>query len=84
MSFTNLALETNWGAGEWPEHVEVSHEGVRGSGRRYIPEHTYHPEIAGTAYHSAIMCSACKYPIDEVTVYCPHCGARLEGVSHGD
>lgn len=47
------------------------------------PERTYHPERVGTAYHSALMCSACKYSLDEVTVYCPHCGARLEGVSHG-
>lgn len=44
------------------------------------PERTYHPERIGTAYHSALMCSACKYPLDDVTIYCPHCGARLEGV----
>lgn len=46
-------------------------------------DRTYHPERIGTAYHSALMCSACKHPLGEVTVYCPHCGARLESVSHG-
>ena len=46
------------------------------------PEHdrTYHPERVGTAYRSAIVCSECKRRLDEVTLYCPHCGARLEGV----
>ncbi len=46
------------------------------------PEHdrTYHPKIVGTAYHSVIVCSECKHRLDEVTIYCPNCGARLEGV----
>lgn len=46
------------------------------------PEHdrTYHPERIGTAYRSAIVCSECKRRLDEVTLYCPHCGARLEGI----
>lgn len=44
------------------------------------PERTYHPERIGTAYRSAIVCSECKRPLDEVTLYCPHCGARLEGI----
>lgn len=80
MSWTNLLLGHNWPSGEWPEYVEVSHEGVRDPGRRYVPERTYHPKRVGTSYHTSIMCSSCKHPLDEVTVYCPHCGARLEGV----
>lgn len=43
-------------------------------------ERTYHPERISTAYHSAIECSECKHRLDEVTIYCPYCGARLEGV----
>lgn len=43
-------------------------------------ERTYHPDRFGTAYHSAIVCSECKHRLDEVTLYCPNCGARLEGV----
>ncbi len=39
MSHTNLALGANWD-GEWPEYVEVSHEGA-GDGRRYVPERTW-------------------------------------------
>lgn len=49
-------------------------------GAFYVKERTYHPERVSTAYHSSIECSECKYPLDEVTIYCPHCGARLEGV----
>ena len=40
MSFTNLVLGGNWGPGEWPEFVEVSH----GSGEvavRYVPEDNF-------------------------------------------
>lgn len=48
--------------------------------RRYVPERTYHPDRVSTAYHSAIECSECKHLLDEVTIYCPNCGARLEGV----
>lgn len=43
-------------------------------------ERTYHPERVSTAYNSAIVCSECKRRLDEVTIYCPNCGARLEGV----
>lgn len=43
-------------------------------------ERTYHPERISTVYHSAIECSECKHRLDDVTIYCPYCGARLEGV----
>ena len=46
----------------------------------YVPERTYHPKRISTAYHSVIVCSECKHRLDEVTIYCPNCGARLEGV----
>lgn len=39
MSHTNLLLGGNWDAGEWPEWVDVGHEGARDS-RRYVPERT--------------------------------------------
>lgn len=45
-------------------------------------ERTYHPERVSTAYHSAIVCSECKHRLDEVTLYCPFCGSRLEGIGH--
>lgn len=35
MSYTNLVLGGNWD-GDWPEYVEVSHEGAR-DGVRYAP-----------------------------------------------
>ena len=49
MSFTNLMLGHNWGSGEWPEYVLVSHEGAVDD-VRYVPERTCHDlggEIAG-------------------------------------
>lgn len=41
MSFTNLTLQ-RWD-GEWPEYIEVSHEGT-GDLMRYVPERTCHYE----------------------------------------
>lgn len=37
MSHTNLILGHNWEPSEWPDHVDVSHEGTR-DGVRYVPE----------------------------------------------
>lgn len=45
-----------------------------------VKERTCHPERVSTAYHSAIVCSECKHRLDEVTLYCPFCGSRLEGI----
>lgn len=37
MSHTNLLLGHNWEPSEWPDHVDVSHEGTT-DGVRYVPE----------------------------------------------
>lgn len=37
MLHTGLVLGDNWSADEWPESVDVMHEGV-GDRRRYVPE----------------------------------------------
>ena len=88
MSFTNLTLQC-WD-GEWPEFIEVSHDGT-GDLMRYVPERTceffYDKKMAEYA------CSACgervsgSNPDDEYEVsplavlesfeYCPNCGARV-------
>lgn len=44
MSHTNLVLGGNWGKGEWPEFVDVGHEGSS-DGRRYLPQRT--PRVRG-------------------------------------
>ena len=40
MAHTNLLLGTNWSADEWPESVDVMHEGA-GNSLKYVPERTY-------------------------------------------
>lgn len=41
MSFAKLTLGHQWCADEWPEYVEVDHNGGMGDGpRRYVPEST--------------------------------------------
>ena len=74
MPFTNLALGTNWPRDEWPEHVDVMHEGACDS-LRYVPERTCSPSqgrrIDGT---TQLYCSECGY---EVVNYCPICGAKV-------
>lgn len=42
MSHTNLVLGHNWRQGEWPEHIDVSHQrdGHDARARRYVPERT--------------------------------------------
>lgn len=39
MSHTNLVLGSNWGPSEWPEYVDVSHDGERG-GVKYVSKRT--------------------------------------------
>ena len=39
MSYTNLLLGGNWPRGEWPDHVEVGHEG-EACCKAYVPERT--------------------------------------------
>ncbi len=92
MSHTNLALGANWD-GEWPEYVEVSHEGAD-DGRRYVPERTcrnraddYNKIIGKGTY--GFVCSECGYnePMNDVletlclqlfdASYCRSCGAEV-------
>ncbi len=74
MSFAKLTLGHQWRAEEWPEHVEVNHNGGRGDGpRRYVPERTCRAvgdEISGG-------CSECRGWLDPECSYCPSCGARV-------
>lgn len=90
MSFTNLSLQ-RWD-GEWPEYIEVSHEGI-GDLMRYIPDCTARLEY--DEVHGCNVCTGCgeRYEhgmymavTDDDFIaykpmrYCPACGARLEGV----
>ena len=90
MSFTNLSLQ-RWG-GEWPEYIEVSHEGI-GDLMRYIPDCTARLEY--DEVHGCNVCTGCgeRYEhgmymavTDDGLIaykpmrYCPACGARLEEV----
>lgn len=84
MSFTNLVLGTNWGAGEWPEHVEVSHEGMRDSGLSYVPERTcsISYEYDGVPFFHPIHVHelTCGHDVrlfEDVPRYCPYCGAKV-------
>lgn len=91
MSHTNLVLGGNWGKGEWPEFVDVGHEGSS-DGRRYLPQRTCHVEHVCSKDeiwpHTA--CSECggrlryydtvnEYGEDsyELCPYCPNCGAEV-------
>lgn len=86
MSWTNLLLGHNWPSGEWPGYVEVSHEGVRDPGRRYVPERTCRMPFDDREYR--YRCSRCGclseiYRDTDVKWYAPkyytHCGARVVG-----
>lgn len=91
MSHTNLVLGGNWERGEWPEFVDVGHEGSC-DGKRYLPQRTCHIEHVRSKDerwpHAA--CSECgcrlsyydtvdEYGEDssEFCPYCPGCGARV-------
>lgn len=57
--YLNEILPGNWREGEWPEHIEVSHESSRFMSRRYVPR-----------VNSANKSSA--NPVDGI--WCSHCG----------
>lgn len=92
MSHTNLMLGTNWEPDEWPDHVDVSHEGA-GDGVRYVPERTCQivvsidrsPASYGGRVH---RCSSCGKALPGALFrngwtqldYCPRCGARVTEV----
>lgn len=77
MSHTNLVLGS-WKPGEWPEHVTVSHEGMREAGRRYVPERTCR-NLSSIGWK--FTCSECHSSIrpgeSNMPSYCPSCGARV-------
>lgn len=83
MSHTNMILG-RWRADEWPEYVEVSHEGMREASRRYVPERTckmeYEDEWSGDELYptEAYSCSACgRMTLEGKPRYCPGCGAKV-------
>lgn len=57
--YLNEILPGNWREGEWPEHIEVSHESSRFKSRRYVPR-----------VNSVNKSSA--NPVDGI--WCSHCG----------
>jgi len=84
MSWTNLLLQ-RWD-GEWPEYVEVSHDGVLDPGRRYVPERTCRVEssheVEGDGCYAYFEYElACGHEIawgDQLPPsYCPECGRRV-------
>ena len=88
MSSTHISLQ-RWGRDEWPEHVTVSHDGLRELGRRYVPERTccmYRDSESSDFYGGpTLRCGACGAPVPERFTgpynFCPCCGARVTGVS---
>lgn len=78
MSHTNLVLGGNWEKGEWPEFVDVGHEGSS-DGRRYLPQRTCQMEQSSGYFRTEVMtwfCSECGSPIynDVEPSFCPYCG----------
>lgn len=91
MSFTNLLLAGNWDFDEWPEHVDVSHEGKLDY-KRYEPRRICRMEY--DPVHRDYVCSACGERFNthgyvrvsrggdiELAPYrcCPNCGAKAVG-----
>lgn len=80
MPFTNLTLGDNWPRGEWPEHVDVMHEGA-GDSLRYVPERTCTMDYCCEYDAECVAdgkCSVCgEWQYHGVVDYCPHCGARV-------
>lgn len=88
MLHTGLVLGDNWSADEWPESVDVMHEGV-GDSLKYVPERTctLHKTLTepSTLEHmQEYECSECGGLINaqvfgesDVPRYCMMCGARV-------
>lgn len=82
MSYTNLILGGNWPLSEWPEYVEVGHEGAVDSAR-YVPGRTCRDECEGTP--QSFLCGACGWFYTDIEgdelgfSYCPNCGAGIAG-----
>lgn len=82
MSFTNLTLQ-RWD-GEWPEFIEVSHEGT-GDLMRYVPERKCHN--VHRLRNIGFKCSVCGYDacgcrdcgVEPASWdHCPECGSVVE------
>lgn len=88
MSHTNIMLGTNWEPDEWPDHVDVSHEGA-GDGVRYVPEvrRCGTCTVESSCYNEGVdswvfelSCGDlfmwwCSCPPD----FCPYCGCEVIG-----
>ena len=88
MPHTNLVLGANWSADEWPESVDVMHEGV-GDSLKYIPKRTC--TMQRTFSEPVLMehvqeyeCSECGgltnaqvFGESDVPRYCARCGAKV-------
>lgn len=55
MSYTNMLLGSHWKSDEWPEYVEVGHEGETDC-KAYVPERTCRDTDHDT---ESITCSEC-------------------------
>ena len=75
MLHTNLVLGANWLIGEWPESVDVMHEGA-GDSIKYVPERTCHAK-PWHEHSSFLRCSECGGVFARWFSYCPSCGAKL-------
>ena len=77
MAHTNLLLGANWHADEWPENVDVMHEGA-GDSLKYIPEHTCTLRLRYTSLSLyCYECSECGKGMKPDWTYCPRCGAKV-------
>lgn len=80
MSHTNLVLGANWSADEWPESVDVMHEGV-GDSHRYVPERTCevteYNDCGPHAEDCTIVLSCGHKTLGYIPNYCHICGAKV-------
>ena len=85
MLHTGLVLGANWSADEWPESVDVMHEGV-GDSLKYVPERTCsYVEHSDGAYHyyrcSECQCEMAGWDFELYSPnYCMDCGAKITEV----
>ena len=75
MAHTNLLLGANWSADEWPESVDVMHEGTRDS-LKYMPERICTLRSRYTSLY-CYECSECGKGMKPDWTYCPRCGAKV-------
>lgn len=78
MSHTNLVLGGNWHHDEWPEFVDVGHDGASDS-KIYVSERTCkRVDIYSLFFREHYKgCSVCHNPLDVLDRYCSRCGAKV-------